>query len=661
MIVFLISLTASQILDSVENVLSAPKTAYSVSEMILMNEDGSDREVRKMAMWRKGEDFMMTKFLTPSAVRGVGLLIRYPDSPKEQIHLYLPAFRKVRRIASHAKKERFQGTDFSYSDMASKRGAYKKDYDAKLISETNKYYVLELHRKPESKKDYKILKMWVLKENYLPEKIEFYDDAGNLWKVMTNKGYKKIGKYWVMTEIEMWDKKRHHKTIMKQVKIEFDKEIPDNFFSIRYLKQPPREDDAINGEFRYDKRFLIKEKTQAEIPFHELMIKYQTLPKENIEIFVSTKFRFWDKNLVYNLSDLSFLHKSYPYEFSVWEAYCSVTGFLLPNLDFKIGKQRIAWGTADKLCPTDNLNPDDFSDIVKFGEKIPTEAMSFTYWLKENIAVDFVTLPSIKPVLMPKEPIFGDTLQNVEDTLIFPEKKIKNMMYAVKLKASLEKIDFSFSFFKGYDDFPYVYKMNMVMVGTPPNVSYVPQKLYYGFLPIKVVGADFRSEILKAGIWGEFALFLPKKDTLKMMMPNPNPLDTLHPYIEHDSIIFDKPYLKYTLGFDYTLPFDIYMNCQWMHGFFTERNNLTDFFMTRFEREFKDGEYKLGFNIGGQIADWDDIKNNYGWMAGAGITFKPHEDAKITIGAFFFDGKGKTFFTDFKDKDMIMILGEFNF
>ena len=212
MLLFVIALSASEIIDSMEKVLSAPKTTYAVTQMILMNEDGSDREVRKLVMYKKG-DFMMTKFIAPSSVRGIGLLVKYPDSPREQIHLYLPAFRKVRRIASHAKKESFQGTDFSYSDMASRRGAYSEDYTSQLIKDTQNIYVLKLTRKPNSKKDYKIIKMWILKENFLPKRIEFYDDKDNLWKVLTNKSYRKVGKYWTMDELEMCDKKRAHKTI----------------------------------------------------------------------------------------------------------------------------------------------------------------------------------------------------------------------------------------------------------------------------------------------------------------------------------------------------------------------------------------------------------------------------------------------------------------
>ena len=53
-----------------------------------------------------------------------------------------------------------------------------------------------------------------------------------------------------------------------------------------------------------------------------------------------------------------------PSRLEIYEGYIDIYGLLLDNLDMRIGKQRIAWGTADKLNVVDNLNPDDFEDIL---------------------------------------------------------------------------------------------------------------------------------------------------------------------------------------------------------------------------------------------------------------------------------------------------------
>ena len=79
----------------------------------------------------------------------------------------------------------------------------------------------------------------------------------------------------------------------------------------------------------------------------------------------------WLRNIglpgIYSNADLYNKNIVDPYNLEIREAYVQLYGFLTKNLDLKVGKQRIAWGTADKLNPTDNLNPYDLEDVLDFG------------------------------------------------------------------------------------------------------------------------------------------------------------------------------------------------------------------------------------------------------------------------------------------------------
>ena len=75
----------------------------------------------------------------------------------------------------------------------------------------------------------------------------------------------------------------------------------------------------------------------------------------------------------------------YPTFLDIREAYLDVYGFMWDNVDLRIGKQRIAWGKADRLNPTDNLNPYDFSDLFLMGEKTPSNALKVSAYLGERI------------------------------------------------------------------------------------------------------------------------------------------------------------------------------------------------------------------------------------------------------------------------------------
>ncbi|MCK4339351.1 MAG: outer membrane lipoprotein-sorting protein [Candidatus Cloacimonetes bacterium] len=225
---------AEDILKNADAVVNAPKDQEITLEMILIDKKGKEKK-RVAKMWQKGSEKRMIKFLLPADVKGLGFL----DLPDDIMYLYLPAFKKIRRIASHVKNTSFAGTDFTYDDMASIN--YTDEYDPKLIGTKKEkgldHYLLELIPKKGIKKDYSKLVMWVRKDNFYPVKIEHYDKAGKLWKVMDRKWIKKEGKYWIAKEAKMTDLKKEHRTKMLIIEVKFDQDLKDEFFSQRYLKR----------------------------------------------------------------------------------------------------------------------------------------------------------------------------------------------------------------------------------------------------------------------------------------------------------------------------------------------------------------------------------------------------------------------------------------
>lgn len=221
---------AQTILAKADAVINAPKDMHQFSQMILIDKDG-DQKVRKSEMYQKGDEMRLVRFLSPADQKGIGFL----SLPNDVMYLYLPAFHKIRRIASHVKNENFAGTDFSYDDMSSFK--YAEEYNAKLLDTKDEVYVLELTPKPGIEKDYSKLIIEIRKDNFYPVKIDHYDKAGNLWKVMTRKKIEKKGNYWVSMEMEMKDLKKNHSTKMITDKIEFDTGLSDKVFSKRNLKK----------------------------------------------------------------------------------------------------------------------------------------------------------------------------------------------------------------------------------------------------------------------------------------------------------------------------------------------------------------------------------------------------------------------------------------
>ncbi|HDH96643.1 MAG TPA: outer membrane lipoprotein-sorting protein [Proteobacteria bacterium] len=231
------TLTGNEILAKVDEIMNAPKDRVMVSETILIDKNGNQKK-RLSKIWQKGDKKRLIKFLEPPSERGVGFLAIKDEQGNETMHLYMPAFKKVRRIASHIKHGSFMGTDFSYDDTATMRLC--DDYNAELVREEDKYYVLKLVPKPEAEKEYSYVMFWVTKDNFLTDKGEFYDKNGKLLKVQTNTGWKKYGNYWQPAEMKMHNVQDNHTTIMKTKEVKFDLGLGDDLFTIRNLKRPPK-------------------------------------------------------------------------------------------------------------------------------------------------------------------------------------------------------------------------------------------------------------------------------------------------------------------------------------------------------------------------------------------------------------------------------------
>ncbi|GAB6283007.1 MAG: outer membrane lipoprotein-sorting protein [Ignavibacterium sp.] len=223
-------LSALDILKKFEVVINAPKDQQMNGKLILIDSKGNEKE-RTITMLQKGDDNRLVRFLSLADQKGIGFL----GLPDDVQYLYLPAFKKVRSIASHIKNQKFAGTDFTYDDLGTLK--YSDDYNPKLVETTKDEYVLERTPKAGKDKDYSKLKIWVRKDIMFPVKTEFYDKANRLWKTMERRLVEKIDVYWISKEIEMKDLKDQHSSKMQLSEIILDSNLSDNLFTERNLEK----------------------------------------------------------------------------------------------------------------------------------------------------------------------------------------------------------------------------------------------------------------------------------------------------------------------------------------------------------------------------------------------------------------------------------------
>jgi len=230
------TLTVDEIMDKMEEAAPDFTTQKTISEMILIDEEGNE-EVREIIMFsQEGEDeksSTLVRFLSPKSVKGVTLL-NIDDG--EKIYLYMPAYGKARRIAGSSKGDEFMGTGLSYEDM--NMNYEDKDYEKKLLQETESEYIVEVLPSGEDI-SYKKIILAVDKEKFYTKKVEFYDMSENLTKTLeiTKTKIDDKGKITPM-EIVFTDTEENKKTKIVIKEMEYNVELSSSFFSIRTLKKP---------------------------------------------------------------------------------------------------------------------------------------------------------------------------------------------------------------------------------------------------------------------------------------------------------------------------------------------------------------------------------------------------------------------------------------
>jgi outer membrane lipoprotein-sorting protein len=221
-----------EVLDKVEDTLTAPKDMEALFEMTLGNvPDQGGQEKRTLKIWTMGKNKRVVKFITPSSINNVGVLALND----EEMYVYLPAYQKSRRIQGDMRDSDFQGTDFSYREMGSYN--YSKDYEPSIVSEDKDSIVLNLAKKASSDVPYDKLVMTVDKSNYLPKTVDMYA-GGVKKKELTVLESEKKGDYWTFKKIRMENFIIKHYTEIAMKETAFDQDLDGKgVFTQRFLKE----------------------------------------------------------------------------------------------------------------------------------------------------------------------------------------------------------------------------------------------------------------------------------------------------------------------------------------------------------------------------------------------------------------------------------------
>ncbi|MFQ5450207.1 MAG: outer membrane lipoprotein-sorting protein [Nitrospinaceae bacterium] len=129
-------------------------------------------------------------FDSPADVKGMVFLVVTHKFEQDDIWVYLPDSRRVKRVSSQTKGSRFMGSEFVSEDLAREE---PEKYTYGAVREENfrgqKCFVVE--RFPVEKSSvYSKQVAWVDQDQYRVQKFDFYDKKGVFVKTLTFNGYR---------------------------------------------------------------------------------------------------------------------------------------------------------------------------------------------------------------------------------------------------------------------------------------------------------------------------------------------------------------------------------------------------------------------------------------------------------------------------------------
>jgi hypothetical protein len=232
------ALTGEDIIARVNDVFT-PQTSYSKSRLTIVTTAGGQRTfVFESWSQNKGEKNLV-RYLEPSRVKGQAILML---NHADDIWSFFPRTQRVRKLASHAKKQKMQGSDFSYEDMGS-GDAFIEDYTPRRLddakSEGFDCYTLELTRRPESDIAYSRLVIRVIKSNFFPVSIDYYHDKDpeRLWKRLMQSDIREIDGRPTAFKMIMSNLDDNTRSEMEFLEVRYDLPLEDSMFTERALKK----------------------------------------------------------------------------------------------------------------------------------------------------------------------------------------------------------------------------------------------------------------------------------------------------------------------------------------------------------------------------------------------------------------------------------------
>lgn len=324
--------------------------------------------------------------------------------------------------------------------------------------------------------------------------------------------------------------------------------------------------------------FGTKNSFQDSLEFrNKLYLKASASPDERLKLLLSGRFE-------YNAFLKGDGTGDYGHVADIHEGYASLS---VKDIDLSLGQKKVSWGKAD-LSIVDNINPPDLTELLFIEEefaKVPVPMAKADYYVGP-MKVEGVVLPFYTParftltgrnwsLISPQLQDFfaGCAAQQIGGPLPpgsvtslglieYPKDDVlSSSSLGARVSGSREGLDFGMSWLYGWEPLPTFYfnpdflrqirKERGDLFDKLCSVSALDLAAFYPLFDAKPrrithIGAEFATTAHDVGIRAEADL------------------GERRGLITDNLEVVEKPVLQWTVGADYTLPYDIYVNGQFL-------------------------------------------------------------------------------------------------
>lgn len=233
---FSFNIQAQTAIEIVEKSDKVTKGTSSKSEIAITTIRPNWTKEMKMKLWAKGTKYSAMLVTSPAKEKGSVFLKR-----EKEVWNYIPSIERTIKLPPSMMMQNWMGTDMTNDDMV-KQSSIVVDYFHEILGteeiEGLTCWKLQLTPKEDAAVVWGKIIIWIDKIDYMQMKIEFYDEDDFIVNKLLAFNPKQFGKRKLPSKIEYIPvDEEGKKTVIEYLKWEFDIDVPESYFTSRYMKR----------------------------------------------------------------------------------------------------------------------------------------------------------------------------------------------------------------------------------------------------------------------------------------------------------------------------------------------------------------------------------------------------------------------------------------